>query len=60
MLLPKLAVTAYLALQSQKTPAENRDSLQQVQSPLVHGRPQDQISQSADYAIEINGQPLAT
>ncbi|MCJ1263501.1 hypothetical protein MMC22_003371 [Lobaria immixta] len=54
MFLPKLAVTAYLALQSQKAPTENRDSLQQGQSPL------HDVSRSADYVIEITGQPLAS
>lgn len=60
MFLPKLAVTAYLALQSHKTPAESHDSLQQIQSPLVQASPQNDISEVADYVIEINGQPVAT
>ena len=60
MFLPKLAVTAYLALQSHKSPAESHDSLQQIQSPLILAIHQNHISDVADYVIEIIGQPVAT
>lgn len=54
MLLPKFVVTAYLALQSQRTTSEDYGSVQQIQSPLQDG----DAASVGEYVIEINGEPI--